>query len=63
MFRSESEPLHRFGSALAAGDFEAAGLDWEKHVEINERYVRPTEVSELQGDFTKARQIVGWEPK
>ncbi|MBZ0136840.1 MAG: GDP-mannose 4,6-dehydratase [Planctomycetes bacterium] len=43
--------------------FEAAGLDSEKHVEIDERYLRPTEVDELQGDYTRANQRVAWEPK
>lgn len=43
--------------------FEAAGLDSEKHVEIDDRYLRPTEVDELQGDYSRARQKVGWEPK
>ena len=43
--------------------FEAAGMDWEKYVETDERYLRPTEVDELQGDFTLAKQKLGWEPK
>lgn len=43
--------------------FEAAGLDWEKHVEIDERYFRPTEVDDLQGDYSRAKDKVGWEPK
>jgi GDPmannose 4,6-dehydratase len=43
--------------------FEAAGLDWEKHVESDERYLRPTEVDELQGDYSRAKKKVGWEPK
>lgn len=43
--------------------FEAAGLDADKHVEIDERYLRPTEVDELQGDYSRAKQKVGWEPK
>jgi len=43
--------------------FEAAGLDADKHVEIDERYLRPTEVDELQGDYSRAKQKVGWEPR
>ena len=43
--------------------FEAAGLDADKHVEIDKRYLRPTEVDELQGDYSHAKQKVGWAPK
>jgi GDPmannose 4,6-dehydratase len=32
-------------------------------VEVDPRYFRPTEVDELLGDATKAREILGWEPK
>jgi len=38
-------------------------LDWEAHVEIDPGYFRPTEVEALQGDATKARQTLGWEPR
>ena len=43
--------------------FTYAGLDWEKYVEIDSRYVRPTEVNHLEADATKARKAVGWSPK
>lgn len=43
--------------------FEHVGRDWKKHVEIDQRYFRPTEVDILQGDITKARRVLGWEPK
>jgi GDPmannose 4,6-dehydratase len=43
--------------------FGYLGLDWEKHVEIDPRYFRPAEVDLLLGDPTKARTILGWEPK
>jgi GDPmannose 4,6-dehydratase len=43
--------------------FGYAGLDWKKWVEIDPRYFRPTEVDILQGDFGKARRLLGWEPK
>ena len=39
------------------------GLDWTKHVEIDPRYFRPTEVDHLLGDSSKARQELGWTPK
>jgi len=38
------------------------GVDWEKHVEIDPRYFRPSEVDELLGDASKARERLGWEP-
>ena len=38
-------------------------LDWHDHVEIDPRYYRPAEVDLLQGDASKARQLLGWQPK
>jgi len=38
-------------------------LDWQKYVEIDTRYFRPTEVELLLGDATKARKLLNWEPK
>ena len=43
--------------------FEHAGLDWEKHVKFDERYLRPTEVDALIGDASKAKEKLGWVPK
>ena len=40
--------------------FEHAGLDWEKHVRFDERYLRPTEVDALVGDASKAEAKLGW---
>ena len=40
--------------------FAAAGLDWRRHVEVDRRYFRPTEVNTLCGDATKARDALGW---
>lgn len=42
--------------------FEHAGLDWEKHVKFDERYLRPTEVDALIGDASKAERKLGWKP-
>jgi GDPmannose 4,6-dehydratase len=42
--------------------FEHAGLDWEKHVRFDERYLRPTEVDALVGDARKAESRLGWKP-
>lgn len=43
--------------------FGCAGLDWNRYVERDSRYLRPTEVDYLQGDNTKARTRLGWQPK
>ncbi len=43
--------------------FGHLGLDWEKYVEIDPRYYRPTEVNHLLGDAAKARTKLGWAPK
>jgi GDPmannose 4,6-dehydratase len=43
--------------------FEHAGLDWEKHVRLDERYVRPTETAALVGDASKAERVLGWKPR
>jgi GDPmannose 4,6-dehydratase len=43
--------------------FDYAGLDMEKHVEIDPRLFRPQEVPYLLGDSTKAKKVLGWEPK
>ena len=42
--------------------FERAGLDWEKHVRFDDRYVRPSEVDALIGDASKAEKLLGWTP-
>lgn len=43
--------------------FSYAQLDWHKYVEIDPRLLRPTEVDLLIGDASKAKRILGWEPK
>ncbi len=40
--------------------FAAAGLDWEKYVTIDERFLRPAEVDLLVGDPSKAEKVLGW---
>lgn len=56
------------GTAYSVRDFlrfsfEHVGLDWEKYVRFDERYLRPTEVDSLIGDPAKALDKLGWEPK
>jgi GDPmannose 4,6-dehydratase len=43
--------------------FAQVGLDWRRHVEFDPRYLRPTEVDVLEGDASKARERLGWEPR
>jgi GDPmannose 4,6-dehydratase len=40
--------------------FSAVGLDWEQHVVIDERFLRPAEVDLLVGDPSRAEKILGW---
>jgi GDPmannose 4,6-dehydratase len=40
--------------------FRLVGRDWQDYVEIDRRYFRPTEVDQLQGDPSKARDSLGW---
>jgi GDPmannose 4,6-dehydratase len=56
------------GEAHSVRDFvEAAfsyvGLDWQAYVEVDTRYLRPTEVDFLRADASKARRKLGWEPR
>lgn len=43
--------------------FNHLNLDWEKYVEIDPQYFRPTEVDYLLGDPSKAMKTFGWKPK
>jgi len=43
--------------------FGYVGLNWKDHVEIDPRYFRPSEVDNLRGNATKAKEILGWQPK
>lgn len=42
--------------------FSHAGLDWQKHVEIDSALLRPMEEDPLSGDASKANNILGWKP-
>ncbi len=43
--------------------FGCLDLDWQEYVEIDPRYFRPSEVDYLEGDASKARNILEWKPK
>jgi GDPmannose 4,6-dehydratase len=56
------------GTSYSVGDFvrfafEHAGLDWERHVRFDPRYLRPSEVDDLIGDASKAQRELGWVAK
>jgi len=55
------------GTAYSVRDFltlafQHVGLDWERYVQIDERYLRPSEVDALIGDRSRAEQELGWAP-
>ena len=56
------------GTSYSVGDFvrmafEHAGLEWEKHVRFDPRYLRPTEVDDLIGNAARAQDVLGWQAK
>lgn len=49
---------------FVAEAFRIAGIpSWEKHVTMEEKHIRPSEVYNLRGDASKAKKVLGWEPK
>jgi GDPmannose 4,6-dehydratase len=50
-------------SDFVATAFELVGIDdWSRHVEIDQRFVRPVEIRSMNGDSSKARSVLGWQP-
>jgi GDPmannose 4,6-dehydratase len=43
--------------------FSHVGLAWQDRVVVDQRFVRPAEVDMLQGDASKARRVLGWQPR
>ena len=43
--------------------FARAGLDWQKFVTLDPKFLRPAEVDHLIGDASKARNALGWQPE
>jgi GDPmannose 4,6-dehydratase len=43
--------------------FESVGLDWQKHVKVDKKFLRPIDVNFLQGDCSKAKEKLKWEPE
>jgi GDPmannose 4,6-dehydratase len=55
----ETHTVREFAEAA----FAHVDLDWEKYVKHDPRYERPAEVDLLIGDASKAKKVLGWEPK
>ena len=43
--------------------FEVVGLDWQEYVKVDKRFFRPLDVPCLVGDYSKAKEKLGWNPK
>ena len=43
--------------------FNYVGLDWQDYVEIDQSLMRPAEIYDLRGDYSKAKKVLGWKPK
>jgi GDPmannose 4,6-dehydratase len=43
--------------------FGRVGLDYQQYVKVDERFIRPAEVDLLLGDPSKAKNVLGWEPR
>jgi len=43
--------------------FEVVGLDYRDYVKVDKRFLRPLDVPCLVGDYSKAKKLLGWEPK
>jgi GDPmannose 4,6-dehydratase len=48
---------------FAAASFARVGLNWQDHVEVDQKYIRPTEVDALIGDPNKATKDLKWQAK
>jgi len=43
--------------------FDHVGLDWKQYIEIDHTFYRPAEVDLLLGDYSKAKEKLGWAPR
>ena len=48
---------------LAKLSFEVLNLDWKDYVKTDKKYHRPLDINLLKGDYSKAKNELGWEPK
>ena len=65
-FVNEAAPYFGFKLEWMGEGEDEVALDWNTKktvIAINSRYFRPAEVESLLGDATKAKEVLGWEPK
>lgn len=43
--------------------FDEVGLDWQRYVRFDDRYIRPSEVDSVIGDASKASAMLAWNPQ
>lgn len=43
--------------------FSAVGLKWQAYVEIDQELIRPAEINQLKGDYSKAKNALKWKPE
>jgi GDPmannose 4,6-dehydratase len=55
----ETHPVKEFAELA----FRHLGLDYKKYLVVDKTYYRPSEVSLLCGDYSKAQKAFGWQPK
>ncbi len=55
----ESHSIREFAQLA----FKVAGLNWKKYVVIDEKFIRPIDIINLRGDYSKAKRKLGWEPE
>jgi GDPmannose 4,6-dehydratase len=55
----ESATVRQFAEVA----FKKANLNWEDHIKLDKRYLRPSEVDSLVGDASKAEKILSWKAK
>ena len=48
---------------FAEACFARVGLNWQDHIEVDQKYIRPTEVDALIGDPSKATKELKWKAK
>lgn len=53
---------HSVADFVAAAFARAGIADWQRHVEVDPRFVRPADATAQVGDASKARRLLGWEP-
>ncbi len=54
--------VHTVGE-LCEEAYSYLGLNWKKYIEVDERFIRPSETGPLVADYNKAKKILNWQPK